>query len=93
MTLDQIWSRLCKVEILKREVESRVEKMEPGAVTGNIIRPDADGLIQGRAEDGTPIRGKVRGVSKARMLMIKQMEEQAQKDRKSRKGRRKQHGN
>ena len=70
MTLDQIWSRLCKMDILKRDVGGRTEKMESLAVAG-AIKPDGEGLIRGRAADGTEIRGRIRGKSKARELMEK----------------------
>ena len=32
---------------------------------------DKDGLVKGRAEDGTPIRAKISGTSLARQLMEK----------------------
>lgn len=71
MTLDQIWFRLCDKEILKREVGKRQEKMEPLAIAGNL-GVDEDGLIKGRAEDGTPIKGRIKGKSVARQLMEKE---------------------
>lgn len=74
MTLDQIWFRLCNKELLKREVGKREEKMETLVAAGSL-KADEDGLIKGRAEDGTPIKGRIKGKSVARQLM----EEEAKK--------------
>ena len=85
MTLDQIWFRLCETEILKREVGGRTEKMESLAAIGTV-KPDKDGLIRGRAKDGTPILGRIGGESKARRLM-REEEAKQRKGRRRRKGR------
>lgn len=66
-SLDQIWFRLCGLDILK--MDGRTEKVKPGEVG---FEPDEDGRIMGRAEDGTPIRGIIRGKSLARELMERQ---------------------
>jgi hypothetical protein len=79
MSLDQIWSRLCKMEVLKRDVGSRVEKVESQEAVG-LLKSDAEGKMKGRARDGTAIRGVIRGKSKARELM----EQQAKTKRKRR---------
>ena len=68
MSLDQIWSRLCKMDILKQDVGGRVEKVESLAAA-SIIETDNRGFVKGRASDGTEIRGKIRGRSKARELI------------------------
>lgn len=84
MTLDQIWFRLCDSEVLKREVGVRTKRVSGDDVTA-ILKPDKDGMLSGIARDGTPIRGKFRGKSKAREAIEKYQEEQRQKRR--RKGR------
>jgi len=71
MSLDQIWFRLCDIEVLKRKVGGRVEKMEATEVA-SAIKTDEDGMVWGVAADGTPIRGRIRGKSKARELMEKE---------------------
>jgi len=71
MSLDQIWFRLCDIEVLKRKVGGRVEKMEATEVA-SAIKTDEDGMVRGIAADGTPIRGRIRGKSKARELMEKE---------------------
>lgn len=87
MTLDQIWSRLCDIELLKRPVGMRTKKMSPEAAVGGLQRSE-DGTVRGRAADGTPIRGRVGGISKARMLMIKQQQEAAARKKNNDKQRR-----
>ncbi len=77
MTLDQIWFRLCDKKILKREPGGRVEKMETLMAAGTL-KPGKDGKVKGRAADGTEIRGRIGGKSKARQLM----EEEEKKARK-----------
>jgi len=71
MTLDQIWFRLCDIEVLKRKVGGRVEKME-AMEASSMIKTDEDGMIRGMTADGTPIRGRIRGKSLARELMEKE---------------------
>ena len=70
MTLDQIWSRLCKMDVLKRDVGGRTEKVSSLEAISSI-KPDSHGFIRGRTADGTEIRGRIRGKSKARELMDK----------------------
>jgi hypothetical protein len=67
MTLDQIWFCLCDIELLKSKVGERTKKMEPSNIVGRA--KDEPGVIRGRAEDGTPIKGRIRGKSLARELM------------------------
>lgn len=90
-TLDQVWFRLCKMEVLKMGA-GRKEKMSPSAVES-----DENGLIKGRAEDGTPIAARVTGKSVARRLMEEEQrkreeEEKARKWRERRAKRRKRRG-
>jgi len=81
MTLDQIWFRLCDMEILKKKVGERTENVK--ALGGLAkIKPDKDGFIRGRAADGTPIKGRIRGKSLARELMEKAEEERKNKAKK-----------
>jgi len=82
MTLDQIWFRLCDEKILKREVGGRTEKMS-GLEAIGTIKPDKDGMVRGRAKDGTLIRGRIGGKSLARQLMEKE-EKRKRKEKKRR---------
>ncbi len=62
MTLDQVLMRLTDRKFLLR----RDNKMEP-----TLASPlaDKDGVVRGVAADGTEIRGRIRGKSRARELM------------------------
>jgi hypothetical protein len=82
MTLDQILFRLCNVEMLKREVGQRTAKVQSLAVA-----PDKDGVVRGRAADGTPIRGRIAGKSLARQLMEEQAAERRAAVKKSKRKR------
>lgn len=79
MTPDQIWHRLTDRELLKHARGKRTKKMQSG-VAGGYIRPEENGMIRGRAKDGSLIKGKIAGKSKARQLM-----EEATKKRESEK--------
>jgi hypothetical protein len=84
MSLDQIWFRVCDIEILKRGtgIES-TKKMDPREVA-STLQPDKEGFIKGRAADGTPIKAKMGGKSLVRMMREKQ-EAEAKKKRKQEK--------
>ncbi len=85
MTIDQILFLLCdRSHLLHREVE-----MEPMKAVGSIT-PDKDGMIRGIAADGTPMKARIGGKSKARQLMeehAKKVTEEAAA-RKKKRGRR-----
>lgn len=68
MTLDQICTMLCDRKILAATPGERTTKIAPEMASA-AVPPTADGLSAGRAADGTPIRGRFRGKSKARELM------------------------
>jgi hypothetical protein len=85
MTLDQIWFRLCDMEILKRTDGQATKTMHPAAAAG-MMTADDDGFIRGRAEDGTPIKGRIGGKSKARMLMEEEERKRQKEKRQRRKG-------
>ena len=68
MSLDQIWFRLCDMEILKRKTGFRTEKMDGASVKGTL-KPDEEGFFRGRDKDGNPIKGRIRGKSLNRQLM------------------------
>jgi hypothetical protein len=87
MTLDQIWSRLCEIDLLKSPVGSRIRKMSSDAAIASL-RPDAQGFYKGRAADGTPLRGRIRGKSLCRELMEKEEERKAEAKRKEEKKKR-----
>lgn len=79
MTPDQVYHRLCNRDVLKFRRGRRTATADPAA-----LMPDADGFLRGRAEDGTPIKAKVRvgGKSLARRLMEEAAErERAKKER------------
>lgn len=61
-TPDQVWFRLCSRDLLKSD--GRTQTTEPIAV-----KADKDGMVAGRAADGTPIKGRIAGKSLARQLM------------------------
>ena len=62
MTLDQVLMLLTD----RKSLLHRKSTM-PALEASNLSTPD--GKIRGRAEDGTPIVGRIAGKSKARMLM------------------------
>lgn len=72
MTPDQIYHRLCDEKVLKSKDGHRTASAEPLAVS-----PGPDGMVKGRAADGTPIQGRIAGKSKARQLMEQQQKERA----------------
>lgn len=78
MTLDQIWGRLCELKILSRPVGKRTGKAHP-----LTLMKDSDGLVKGRAADGTEMKAKITGKSKARMLR-EAAEAKKQKERRRR---------
>ena len=80
MTLDQVLMLLTDRDLLLRR-----EKKIEAAAAGTLV--DSDGMIAGRADDGSPIRGKIRGKSVARQLMEEQ-EKQRMKENKKQKRRR-----
>lgn len=85
MTLDQIWFRLCDADVLKKSVGNRTEKVDSvGALMK--LKPDEAGLYKGRAVDGSKIKGRIGGKSKARQLMEQEAARIA-KEKKSKKRR------
>lgn len=66
MSPDQACHRICDAKVLKSRGGLRVGSAHPLAV-----RPDNQGLVRGRAEDGSPITAKmnVGGKSLTRRLM------------------------
>jgi len=66
MTLDQIWSRLCNINILKKPIGERSDKLKslnaPAAI-GN-----SSGVVKGVAADGNKLEMKTVGKSKTQML-------------------------
>lgn len=68
MTLDQIFGRLCDMDILKHEIGKRISVVR-SIEAASTIAAGADGLYKGRDKDGNQIKGRIQGRSKARMLM------------------------
>lgn len=65
MTLDEVYMMLTDKRYLRKGNEAkRTSKMSAAEV-----RTSDDGTVAGRAADGTPLRLKSKGKSKARMLM------------------------
>ena len=83
LTLDQIYMLLVdrKVLLAKSRKGGGV-RMAPQNVSA---KADKDGMVRGRAADGTPIKGRVGGKSLARQLMEA---EQKKADKKRRRQRR-----
>lgn len=88
MSMDQIWSRLCDIDILKNSSGNHTLTVTPQAVPG-ILSSDEDGLIAGRASDGTPIKGRIRGKSVARELMEREAARKQKEERRKRRRQRK----
>lgn len=66
MTLDQIWSRLCEIDILKKDIGKRTQKMAGLEAAGQLC--DKDGNMRGRSAQGEEIKLRASGESKAAML-------------------------
>lgn len=82
-TPDQVWFRLCSRDLLK--LDGRTQTTEPIAA-----KVDKDGMVAGRAADGTPIKGRIAGKSLARQLMEQAQARKAKEKsepKKSRRGR------
>lgn len=80
-TPDQVWFRLCSRDLLKSEGGSQTT--EPMAV-----KVGTDGMVAGRAADGTPIKGRITGKSLARQLIEQAQARKAKEEIKPKKGRR-----
>jgi len=86
LTLDQIFMRLANKNVLKAKMISGGIKASPLVVASDA---DADGMLRGRASDGTLIKGRVRGKSVARQLMEEeQAKAEAEKSGRKRRRRR-----
>ena len=81
LTLDQIFMRLADRKVLRAKMISGGVAKTPLDVS---VKADQDGMVRGRAADGTAIKGRIRGKSLARQLM----EEEAVKATESRQRRR-----
>ena len=90
MTLDQIFISLSDIKNL-RSGNKTVRKYNPLEVTS---RANKEGLIKGRAADGTPFMARISGKSLAQRIREKQ-EEEKKKEQKilNRKKRREKRGN
>lgn len=66
MTLDEAFMNLTDPKYLRKEAKVRAVSVPAAA---GAVRADEDGKVRGRAADGSPIRGIIRGKSKARQLM------------------------
>lgn len=85
MTPDQIYFRVCDKSILERSMSGRTRQISP---LGMLKLADKDGLVRGRAADGTPIRAKIGGKSLARQLMEQEAAKKAQQRKDQHDGRR-----
>ena len=70
LTPDQIYHRMCNKDVLKSKRGHRVANANPAGMA-----PDKDGYIQGRAEDGTPIKAKIRLGGKSLAARLNEAEE------------------
>ena len=66
MTLDQIWSRLCDIKILKNPVGDRTERVKP--LNAASKSKSKDGTMQGLSLTGETLKLRSSGQSKAKML-------------------------
>lgn len=82
MTLDQICFRLVDAKLLKRS-GVHGSNMGPLEAVGRLKRGE-DGLFRGRAADGTPIRGRIGGESKASMIRRKSIVDGGRRKRRER---------
>lgn len=67
MSLDQVYHRLCDLDLLK-PIGKRTKEYSGISAIG-VIKPDKDGMVAGRDLDGNPIKLKIGGKSRAQMLM------------------------
>lgn len=65
MTLDQMYMLMADRKTLRRKDGVRSRHVTPLVAAGMT----KDGVMKGRAKDGTPIQGRIRGKSVARQLM------------------------
>lgn len=86
LTLDQTYMMLTDRKLLKRKEGKRRERVDSLQAVSTMGR---DGVMRGRAADGTEIVGRVRGKSKARELMEQEAARlrEAKVKRKGRRGR------
>ena len=78
MTLDQIWCRFCDLDLLKKPVGERVREYSGKSAMG-VLKPDADGFIKGRDDEGRPMKAKMGGKSLCRRLMEEEEKRKAEK--------------
>lgn len=90
MTLDQVYHRLCDIEILKKDAGGLTESLEPMQAIAKL-KPDENGFIKGRDENGNLIKKKFSGKSLARQLM-EQKEAREREERMAKRKRRKKRG-
>ena len=80
--MDQVLLMLADRKVLKAKQGKR-KGMETAGLA-MAAKADEDGLIAGRAADGTPIKGMWKGKSVARQLMEKEAEKRKKQERKRR---------
>ena len=88
MSLDQVFMMLTDRKYL-RNSKGRSLKMDP--LQAATLSKDDDGMIKGRAADGTPIKARIAGKSLAKQMMEKA--EQKKKESQQKKKRRRHRGN
>jgi len=76
MSLDQIWFRLVDMDILKNKSGGKPKKVSRLEAVGSLS-PDENGLVKGRAADGTPFKARLGGKSVARQLMEREAAKRA----------------
>lgn len=77
MTLDQIFMMLTDKKFIRKDPDhraARLDALETGALA------DKDGVIKGRAADGTPIKGRIAGKSLARQIAERDAEDARRRD-------------
>jgi len=68
MTPDQVWHRLCKMDLLERTVGNRTRDYS-GVSAQGVLETDEEGFVKGRDSEGNLIKKKFGGKSLARRLM------------------------
>lgn len=72
MSKDQVFLMLCDFKNVKSEVGNRQTKVNP--MTAGDVATTNEGQLKGRAEDGSELRGQIRGESLAKRLAKKEFD-------------------
>lgn len=79
MTLDQVAGMLCEREMLSSGDGRKVKSIMPLE-----LKTDSEGFVKGRTEDGIPIKARIAGKSKVKILLEQQKREEEEAAKKRR---------